>query len=247
MECSNKSFAVTHAGRVRIKNEDSILDLAHEGLWVVADGMGGHDAGDYASQSIINHLSSFKKQTSLALSLNAIEDKIFEAHNDIQQYAFKTKVDKTRICGSTVVGVLIWNTIGIVFWSGDSRLYRYRDDILQRLSEDHSYVEELIRLGHISADEAEDHPSANVILNAIGIHNTSFLDLDYFSIQDNDTYILCSDGLYKDISEKDLSSIIKNESQQMDLLSTQLLEQSLDAGGNDNISIICIKTHLSGC
>jgi len=244
MECSVNSFALTHVGKVRSKNEDSILDLSAEGLWVVADGMGGHDAGDYASQSIIRYLSDFKRLDSLSECIDDIEKKIFEAHFDIQKHASKTKVDKTKTCGSTIVGVFIWETIGIVFWSGDSRLYRFREG-LKRLSEDHSYVEELVRMGQLSADEAESHPSANIILNAIGIRDTTFLDLDYFNIQDQDTYILCSDGLYKDMNEKEITTIIQNETGNMELLTTQLLEHSLDAGGSDNISIICINTQVS--
>jgi len=243
MDISIESFALTHTGKVRTRNEDSILDLCHEGLWAVADGMGGHDAGDFASQSIISHLSDFKKQDSLAKSIDLIEQKIFEANADIQQHAIETKVDKTKTSGSTVVGLFIWQNIGIVFWSGDSRLYRFRDD-LQRLSEDHSYVEELVRLGQLSAEEAESHPSANIILNAIGIRDTTFLDLEYINIQNNDTFILCSDGLYKDMSEQNISNIVKNEPYKMELLATQLLDQSLEAGGSDNISIICINTQM---
>ncbi len=241
MDISINSFALTHTGKVRTRNEDSILDLCDEGLWVVADGMGGHDAGDYASQSIIIHLSSFKKQDSLAKSIDLIEKCIFAANADIQAHAKKSKIDKTVTCGSTIVGLFIWNMIGIVFWSGDSRLYLYRSD-LQRISEDHSYVEELVKLGQLSADEAESHPAANIILNAIGIRDTTFLDLDYINIQYNDTFILCSDGLYKDMNEDELSEIIKTEPQEMELLATKLLNQSLEAGGTDNISIICINT-----
>ncbi len=243
MDISTNSFAITHTGKVRSRNEDSILDLGHENLWVVADGMGGHDAGDFASQSIISHLSDFKQQDSLSRCIDLIEDKVFKANADIQEHAIKTKVDKTKTCGSTIVGLFIWKTIGIVFWSGDSRLYRYRNS-LKRISEDHSYVDELVRMGQLSADEAETHPASNIILNAIGIRSSTFLDLDYFNIQDNDTYILCSDGLYSDMREHELSKIIKNESQQMELLATQLLEHSLEAGGSDNISIICINTQL---
>ena len=244
MDISIDSFAVTHTGKVRSRNEDSILDLGNENLWVVADGMGGHDAGDYASQSIIKHLSDFKLQASLSQCIDLIEEKVFAANADIQQHAIKTKVDKTKTCGSTVVGLFIWQKIGIVFWSGDSRLYRYRN-ALERLSQDHSYVGELVRMGQLSADEAETHPSSNIILNAIGIRATTFLDLDFFSIQDNDTYILCSDGLYGDVREQDLSDTIKNEPQQMEFLASQLLEQSLQAGGSDNISIICINTQFN--
>jgi len=243
MDILIESFALTHTGKVRTRNEDSILDLGHEQLWAVADGMGGHDAGDFASQSIISHLSNFKKQDSLAKNIDLIEQLIFEANADIQQHAIDTKVDKTKTSGSTIVGLFIWDHLGMVFWSGDSRLYRYRNN-LQRISEDHSYVEELVKLGQLSAEEAESHPSANIILNAIGIRDTTFLDLDYINIQDNDTFILCSDGLYKDMTEHEISNIIKNEPYKMELLATQLLDQSLAAGGSDNISIICINTKM---
>lgn len=243
MDLSIESFAITHPGKVRSRNEDSILDLSKENLWVVADGMGGHDSGDFASQSIISHLSDFRKQDSLSSSIDLIEKMIHQANSDIQKHAKDTKIDKTQMSGSTIVGLFIWQTIGIVFWSGDSRLYRYRDS-LQRISEDHSYVEQLVQLGQLSEEEAETHPSANIILNAIGIKETTFLDLDYINIQDKDTYILCSDGLYKDMSEQKLSLIIKNEPYKMELLTTQLLDQALEAGGSDNISIICINTQM---
>ncbi|MBL7004573.1 MAG: serine/threonine-protein phosphatase [Gammaproteobacteria bacterium] len=237
------SSGLTDTGHVRKRNEDSFLDLAEQNLWVVADGMGGHDAGDFASQAIVSYLSTFTIQESLAKSVDLIEDLIIKANKDIQRHVIEIKVDKTKTSGSTVVGLFIWKNIGITFWSGDSRLYRVRDS-LERISVDHSYVEELVKLGHISADEAEEHPSANVILNAIGIKETPFLDLDYFKIDNNDIFILCSYGLYKDLNEKQLSQIVDKNKHEMDNLAKQLLDRALEAGGSDNTSIICIQTNF---
>lgn len=231
-------------GKVRKRNEDSILDLGDHNLWVVADGMGGHDAGDFASQCIISHLSTFKLQDSLAQNVDLIEQLVFNANHDIQDHARATKIDKTQTSGSTVVGLFIWNNIGIVFWSGDSRLYCFNES-LHRLSEDHSYVEQLIKMGQLKAEDAELHPSANIILNAIGIKDSLFLDFNYFEINNNDMFILCSDGLYKDLSEKELSEIIIKNNTDTEQVSKQLLEAALDAGGSDNTSIITIKTQLT--
>lgn len=241
------SHAITHMGNVRTRNEDAILDLSSESLWVVADGMGGHDAGDFASQCIISHLSTFKLQDTLSKNIDLIEEKVIAANEDIQSHARKTKIDKTKTSGSTIVGLFIWKNIGLTFWAGDSRLYRFTDS-LNRITEDHSYVEELIKMGQLSADEAEEHPSANIILNAVGIRDKHYLDMDYIQIEDNDVFILCSDGLYKDINESALSDIIKNKIDNMDMeyLSTELLNAALAAGGTDNTSVICIKTLFRG-
>lgn len=238
-----QSHALTHTGKVRSRNEDAILSMPEHNLWVVADGMGGHNAGDFASQCIISYLSTYTTQDSLAKCVDLIEQKIIDANEEIQKHARDIKVDKTQTSGSTVVGLFIWNTIGIIFWAGDSRIYRF-NQVLQRISEDHSYVEELVKLGQISAESAEDHPAANVVLNAIGIRKELFLDLDYVTINDNDIYILCSDGLYKDIKEQDLTPIITNNHSTMELLTNTLLEHALDAGGTDNTSIISIHCQI---
>ena len=238
-----QSHAITHTGNVRSRNEDAILSMPEHNLWVVADGMGGHNAGDFASQCIVSYLSTFTIQDSLAQCVDLIEQKVMDANLDIQKHARDTKIDKTQTSGSTVVGLFIWNNIGIVFWAGDSRLYRF-NHVLQRLSEDHSYVEELVRLGQISPDSAEDHPAANVVLNAIGIRKELLLDLDYFVINDNDVFILCSDGLYKDIKEQDLIQIITNNLNTMEQLTNTLLTHALNAGGTDNTSIICVRSQL---
>ena len=233
------SDGVTDTGHVRNKNEDSILVHADENVWIVADGMGGHHAGDFASQTITNNLSLFKQHTSLDDSILLLEENILNSNSAIRKKS--DKLGRNATIGSTVVCVYIWHNLLFTFWAGDSRLYRFRDAKLERLTEDHSYVEELVRMGKIEARDAEEHPAANVVLKAVGIDDKLCLDFDYFEVQDEDIYIICSDGLYKDLEETKITTIIESNPEDMAELSQALLAASLDAGGTDNTSIITLK------
>ena len=233
------SKGVTHTGNVRSKNEDSILVLAEENLWVVADGMGGHQAGDFASQTITNNLSLYKQHTSLDDNILLLEENILNSHSIIRKKS--DKLGRHATIGSTVVCAYVWSNYLFVLWAGDSRLYRYRDSRLDRLSEDHSYVEELVRMGKLEARDAEEHPAANVVLKAVGIEDGLRMDFEYFELQDGDIYVICSDGLYKDLEEEKIAPIIESSREDMDELAQALLEASLEAGGSDNISVITLK------
>lgn len=233
------SHGVTDVGRVRSKNEDSILVNDDENVWIVADGMGGHHAGDFASQTITSNISLFKQHDSLDDSILLLEENILNSNSVIRKKSFK--LGRNATIGSTVVCVYIWNNFLFTFWAGDSRLYRFRNATLERLTEDHSYVEELVRMGKIEARDAEEHPAANVVLKAVGIDDQLCMDFEYFKLQDGDIFIICSDGLYKDLAESKISPIIESNSEDMIALSQALLASSLDAGGTDNTSIITIK------
>jgi len=233
------SNGVTDTGHVRDKNEDSILVQADENVWIVADGMGGHHAGDFASQTITNNLSLFKQHSSLDDSILLLEENILNSNSIIRKKSYK--LGRSATIGSTIVCVYIWRNLLFTFWAGDSRLYRYRDRCLERLTEDHSYVEELVRMGKIEARDAEEHPAANVVLKAVGIDDNLCLDFEYFEVQQDDIYIICSDGLYKDLAETKITPIIESNPDNMAELSQSLLAASLDAGGTDNTSIITLK------
>ena len=235
------SNGVTHTGNVRSKNEDSILVHADENLWIVADGMGGHHAGDFASQTITNNLSLFKQHASLDDNILLLEENILNSNSIIRKKSYK--LGRNATIGSTVVCAYVWHKYLFAFWAGDSRLYRFRGEKLERLTEDHSYVEELVRMGKIEAREAEVHPASNVVLKAVGIDDNLCMDFEYFEIQDGDIFIMCSDGLYKDLDEDKFPPIIESNHEDMTGLSEALLSSSLDAGGTDNISIITLKTN----
>ena len=233
------SHGVTDVGRVRSKNEDSILVNDDENVWIVADGMGGHHAGDFASQTITNNVSLFKQHASLDDSILLLEENLLNSNSIIRKKSFK--LGRNATIGSTVVCAYIWKNFLFTFWAGDSRLYRFRDSTLERLTEDHSYVEELVRMGKIEAKDAEEHPAANVVLKAVGIDDHLCMDFEYFELQDGDIFIICSDGLYKDLEESEISPIIESNPEDMTALSKALLAASLDAGGTDNTSIITMK------
>lgn len=233
------SHGVTDTGHVRTRNEDSILVLDDENLWMVADGMGGHHAGDFASQTITKNLSLFRQNASLNDTILLLEENILNSNSIIRNKSHK--LGRNATIGSTVVCVYIWNQFLFTFWAGDSRLYRYRDSRLERLTEDHSYVEELVRMGKLDPREAEHHPAANVVLKAVGIEDQLCMDLEYFEMQHGDIYIICTDGLYKDLVEERLTPIIEAHLEDMTALSESLLASSLDAGGTDNTSIIAMK------
>jgi serine/threonine protein phosphatase PrpC len=233
------SHGVTDTGHVRSKNEDSILVHDDENVWIVADGMGGHHAGDFASQTITNNLSLFKQHASLDDSILLLEENILNSNAIIRKKSHK--LGRNATIGSTVVCVYVWRNLLFTLWAGDSRLYRFRSNHLERLTEDHSYVEELVRMGKLEARDAEEHPAANVVLKAVGIDDHLCIDFDYFELQDEDVYIICSDGLYKDLEENKIEPIIEAHSENMNELSEALLEASLNAGGTDNTSIITMK------
>ena len=230
---------VTHVGHVRTKNEDSILLLPEESLWVVADGMGGHHAGDFASQTITQNLGLFKQQVNLDDSILLLEENVINSNTIIRR---KSEVlGRNATIGSTVVCLYVWRNYAFTFWAGDSRLYRFRNNKIERLTEDHSYVEELVKMGKIDARDAENHPAANVVLKAVGIDELLRMDLDYFELLDDDIFIICSDGLYKDMDERAMVSVIQENTGDMGPLAQTLLDSSLTAGGTDNTTIIALK------
>ena len=235
------SSGVTHTGKVRDRNEDAILLLEEESLWLVADGMGGHESGDFASNTITRNLGLFKQQKNLEDSILLIEENLMNSNAIIREKS--GKMGKNATIGSTVVCVYIWQKYLFVFWAGDSRLYRFRKGTLDRLTDDHSYVEELVRMGKIESKDAENHPAANVVLKAVGIDDELCLDFDYVEIEKNDIFILCSDGLYKDLEISKIASIIDGNKNDMAVLTETLLSHSLSAGGTDNTSIITITAN----
>jgi serine/threonine protein phosphatase PrpC len=224
---------------VRTKNEDSILLLPEESLWVVADGMGGHHAGDFASQTITQNLGLFKQQVNLDDSILLLEENVINSNTIIRRKS--ENLGRNTTIGSTVICLYVWRNYAFTFWAGDSRLYRFRNNKFERLTEDHSYVEELVKMGKIDARDAENHPAANVVLKAVGIDELLRMDFDYFELLDDDIFIICSDGLYKDMDERAMVSVIQENTGDMGLLAQTLLDASLNAGGTDNTTIIALK------
>ncbi len=230
--------ADTNVGMVRTVNEDSIMTKPEVGLWAVADGMGGYEAGDVASNMIVNSLSEISKHDYLNTFVDEIEDKIIDANNRILEYA--EIMHDGRTLGSTIVSLLIKGQVGVCLWAGDSRLYMLRNNQLQQISRDHSYVQELLDKGSISQEDAVNHPEANVITRAIGTCDELYIDINAFNVQVGDTFLLCSDGLYNTVDEHEIEEYMR--SADTDNAVKQLIVKSLENGAPDNVSIIMVKS-----
>jgi len=230
--------ADTNVGMVRKVNEDSIMTKPDVGLWAVADGMGGYEAGDIASNMIVTSLAEIEKHEHLNTFIDDIENKIIDANHRILEYS--EIMHDGRTLGSTVISLIIKGQVGICLWAGDSRLYLLRNNQLQQLSRDHSYVQELLDQGSISQEEAFNHPDANVITRAVGTSNELCVDISAFNVQLGDTFLLCSDGLYNAVDESEIEHYMRGHD--TDNAVKQLIVKSLENGAPDNVSIIIVKS-----
>jgi serine/threonine protein phosphatase PrpC len=233
---------MTDTGRIRTRNEDSFTCLPEQNLWVVADGMGGHESGDFASQTITEQADKFTTQSSLESSILLLEENLLHSNQLIREKA--SKLGSKATIGSTVACLYVWQNLAFTLWAGDSRVYLYRDNTLTRLTEDHSFVEELVRMGKLNSTEAESHPAANVVLNAIGIDDSVIIDMEYYKINDKDLFIICSDGLYKDLSDDKIADLLKISDNTLEQLNQSLIDAALEAGGSDNCTVVLIKADV---
>ncbi len=231
------SSAATHCGAVRNMNEDAFLSRNDDGLWVVADGMGGHDAGEVASEMITASLARLNIEQPLPDVVDALEDTLLEVHQKIRAYS-RTHL-QGRTMGSTVVSLLLRDNIGVCLWAGDSRLYRYRDHRLQMISDDHSQVNEMLARGMITPEEARNHPASNVITRAVGASETLYVDVTMMALRKGDVYLLCSDGLHGAVPEGNMVRHLRN--QDMASCTQALIEDALRAGARDNVTVITVQ------
>lgn len=231
----------SNVGMVRKTNEDAILSLPEARLWAVADGMGGYEAGNIASNMIVETLAAINADSSsLQEMIDCVEDSLIDVNRRILNYADDMLAGRTL--GSTVISLIIKEHTGACLWAGDSRLYRYRDNQLMQLSRDHSQVEELISQGIISAAEAKNHPNSNVITRAIGTDRNVSIDIDVFTVRPDDTFLLCSDGLYNMLSDDEIAGTIA--SFPVSEAVATLIQQSLDKGATDNVSVILVRGEM---
>ena len=231
-----ESAGITNVGKVRSINEDALGERPDVGLWVVADGMGGHHAGDLASQSIVNGLQEVPASTQLSRFVDDVEDKLLLVNRSLLQEAAAREGSVT--IGSTVVVLLAQKRHCACLWAGDSRAYRLRDGAMQPISRDHSQVEELIAEGVLLREDAESHPAANVITRAVGADESLFVDIQVEKLHDGDRYLLCSDGLFKEVSETEIAGLIKEGNCQD--VCDRLIELALERGARDNVTVIVV-------
>jgi serine/threonine-protein phosphatase Stp1 len=227
--------ATTHVGLKRKVNEDSLLALADQNLWVVADGMGGHAGGDFASQTVVENVAAIDLNQSPSDLMVSLRNAIMSAHTAIRAEA---KSRAGVMMGATVVTLMVADGHFIAFWAGDSRLYRLESGMLSMLTNDHSIVAELVLAGELTWDEAESHPQSNAITRAVGVGDILELDKIRGEITPGTRFMLCSDGLTKYANTATLERVLSSEP--IETVADTLLKIALDGGGADNISIIVI-------
>lgn len=222
---------------VRRVNEDACLDRPNLGLWAVADGMGGHDAGDVASRLIVEGLARVPPPTDAAAFLRAVEGALQEANRALLAEAARR--GPGRIVGSTVVVLIITGRRFACVWVGDSRLYLFRDGRLRQISRDHSRVQDLVDRGLLSPEAARDHPQANVVTRAVGAAERLDLETREGPVLPEDVFLLCSDGLTKMLTDDEIAEALgRTPTAEAARVLTDL---ALARGAVDNVTVVAVR------
>ncbi|MBX9699499.1 MAG: protein phosphatase 2C domain-containing protein [Acetobacteraceae bacterium] len=228
------SSVATHAGAVRSRNEDSVVHRPEIGLWAVADGAGGHGAGDVASQAVAAALGTIPTGLTAGELLAQVRLRILETHGQLQQQA--QVAGGNRIIATTVVALMARHGHFACLWAGDSRAYLLRGGVLQRVTKDHSLVQEMVDQGTLTEDEAESHPQANVILRAVGASGELLLDKVSGRLAAGDRLMLCSDGLFKALPESEIAAMLG-----AGIDAAALVEAAVARGARDNVSAVALR------
>lgn len=240
-----KAVYRTDRGRIRQNNEDSVGTFVNRDghrLAIVADGMGGHRAGDVASNMTLTHLQKMweesegiqtadQAETWLRTHILQVNKLLFEhANNNLECEGMGTTIE-------AVIATQLFSTLAHI---GDSRCYILNDIGFQQLTEDHTLVNELVRTGQISKEDAEHHPRKNVILRALGTEPEVKIDIKTIMFEEGDFLLLCSDGLSNKVNEAEMVTILQNEDCLEQKAST-LINMANENGGEDNITLIILE------
>ena len=229
----------THVGLRRKINEDSVLVRTERGLWAVADGMGGHDAGEVASGMVTEAL----RQLPIVYGLDAMVDSAVAAILDVNRELLELGRSNggSRTIGTTIVGLGIADGHFRCFWAGDSRAYRVRHGQIRRLSRDHSLVQDLVDAGMLSADEAERHESSNIVTRAVGVSEDLQVDTSTGEASQGDIFLLGSDGLTRLVGDDELLEVLL--SNPLETAADYLIETVLERGAPDNVSLVITQVN----
>ena len=230
----SKIFKATHVGKVRKNNEDSLIVIEPE-TFVVADGMGGAVAGEIASQMLVETVKNFLAIVPEPWSEEILKKSILESNAAILKKAKETP--ELQGMGTTATILHLYQGQAYFAHIGDSRLYRMRDLKFEQITEDHSYVETLVRSGEITPEQARVHPMKNILTQAVGAVPEIEVETGSFSFAEGDIYLLCTDGLTNMVEDFDIGKILLESENPAD----DLIQAALDGGGHDNISVIVVR------
>ena len=226
------SHFVSHCGSVRSLNEDAYLEAPDLGLWAVADGMGGHEAGNLASRLVIDALDAVRPATSPEAMIAQVQEQMAAANRRIRMLSEQRL--QGRLTGSTVAVLILSGETAVCLWAGDSRVYRFRSGTLTRLTRDHSRTEEMIALGLLTTDEEADPRYANIITRAVGTEEHLELEQRVEPLAADDVFLLCSDGLTKAVTDAEIAAVIASS---WSTAAAGLVDLALKRAATDNVTV----------
>lgn len=235
VECVSR----THVGLRRKINEDSLFVDAERGLWAVADGMGGHEAGEIASTMVTDALRCLPAAGDIdALAAYAL-DALRDVNRELIALAGSDGRDGGATIGTTVVGLAIADGGYRCFWAGDSRAYRMRDGAITRVTRDHSLVQNLVDAGMLRPEDADSHADANLITRAVGVADAIEVEMVSGDALPGDCFLLASDGLTRVVRDDELAALLarREPSEAAD----EMIETVLERGAPDNVSLVIVR------
>lgn len=246
---------LTDVGRRRENNQDQLLVDEQRDVYAIADGMGGHAAGEVASQAVVEGIVAFVEATRAMspdqtwptqfdpeLSVNANRLRAGFQMGNRRLAAQIASSSDLRGMATTAVAMLIDGGTATLAHVGDSRVYRLRDGQLERLTRDHSWVEEQIRLGALSETAARQHPWRNIVTRALSGSDDLEVDIQEVALQSGDRLLLCSDGLFTVLSDGQISEVLRRETD-LDHLCHALIQGANDGGGPDNVTAVVLELY----
>lgn len=229
-----KASGSSDVGKVRQNNEDNFY-CGSENIFIVADGLGGHSAGEVASDMTVKHVSNGKPK-----NIEDLVQLIAEANNNVYNAAKKVGNDMA----TTISSLLILGNEAYIAHVGDSRIYLIRDTNIYAITDDHTPVMESLRAGLISQEQAKSHPLRHMLSRTIGTHNEVEIDTVVIDLYADDTFVLCTDGLTNHLEENDIYDVVSTSNTTEDAVKN-LISLANHRGGSDNVTVVVVKLEES--
>lgn len=243
----------THVGMKRSHNEDNLAVVQEENLYMVADGMGGHASGEVASKMAVDTVADFFRETAkdeditwpykMEKGRKYEENRLTAGIKLANLRIFETAAQNTgqRGMGTTIVALAFSGNTAFLGHVGDSRIYRLRGDDLEQVTEDHSLLNDYIKMKDLTEQEIENFPHKNVIVRALGMKETVQVDVQHEDPEVNDLYLLCSDGLNGMVTDEDIRKLMVDNRNDLEKCCTELIQAANDGGGNDNVTVVLVE------
>lgn len=231
------SYGRSDRGTVRSHNEDSYLDDPANRLWAVADGMGGHEAGDVASQTIVRHLREMVRPPKVVDLVDCIDDALAAANNELIQYA---QTHRLQMVGSTAALLTDAGHYMLCAWAGDSRVYQLGRSGLRQLTDDHNQAREMMATGQFSAADFQNHAQGAALVRAVGAEHNLVVEWSAAETSARDVFLLCSDGVTKEMSDDEIAGALAQNGPVKDI-AEGIVATCLSRGARDNITAVVVR------